>query len=80
VKPNRIINNQSTYFVGWVSGDNTDKPNMPYLAARREYMYRVFRADKGVNNTTPITEVMTYDEAQAKVREILLLTEGSNHE
>ena len=85
MKPNRVINKDmtkepSTYFVGWVSEDNTDKPNMPYLAARREYMYRVFRADRGVNNTTPITEAMTYDEAQAKVREILLLTEGSNDE
>jgi hypothetical protein len=71
---------QSTYFVGWVSEDNAGRSNMHYLAARKEYMYRVFRADKGVDNTTPITEAMTYDEARAKVREILLLTEGGNHE
>ena len=86
MKPNRVINKdmrkevkRSTYFVGWVSGDNEDKPTMSYEAARKKYMYRVFRADRGVNNTTPITEAMTYDEAQAKIREIRLLTEGSEY-
>lgn len=67
------------YFVGWVSGDNEDKPNMPYLAARREYMYRVFRDDyKG--RAEPVTEAMTYQEAKRKLEEIVLLTRGSNHE
>ena len=84
MKPNRVINKDMTkdvdYFVAWIEGDNVGQPNLPYLAARKKYiMYRVFRADRGVNNTTPITEAMTYDEAQAKLKEIILLTEGSEY-
>jgi hypothetical protein len=58
--------------------DNEGKPTMSYEAARKDYMYRVFRDDGGAKRTTPVTEAMTYKEAQAKAREIRLLTQGSN--
>ena len=64
------------YFIAWVSEDNVGKPNMPYLTARKEYMYRVFREDFDNSSAAPITEAMTYDEAEAKKKEILLLTKG----
>lgn len=67
------------YFAAWVSGDNEGKPTMSYEAARKEYMYRVFRDEYGSSKATSITEPMTYDEAQAKIREIRLLTEGSEY-
>jgi hypothetical protein len=68
------------YFIAWVSEDNQDKPNLPYDVARKEYMYRVFRDDYGSKKAVPITDAMPYDEARARKREILLLTEGSNYE
>lgn len=64
------------YFIAWVSEDNAGRSNMHYLAARKEYMYRIFREDFDNSNAAPITEAMTYDEAEAKVKEILLLTKG----
>jgi hypothetical protein len=64
------------YFIAWVSEDNVGKPNMPYLTARKEYMFRVFREDFDNSSAAPITEAMTYDEAEAKKREIWLLTKG----
>lgn len=64
------------YFVAWVSDDNAGKPNMAYEAARREYMYRVFRDDRGSRSAYAVTEAMTYEEAEAKRKEILLLTKG----
>jgi hypothetical protein len=69
----------TNYFIAWVSEDNKDKPAMPYDVARRDYMYRVFRDDGGAK-AEPVTEAMTYKEAQVKAREIRLLTQGSNHE
>jgi hypothetical protein len=66
----------SNYFVAWVREDNADKPNLPYEAAQKEYMYRVFRDEYGSSKATSITEAMPYDEAQAKKREIWLLTKG----
>ena len=68
------------YFIAWVSKDNVGKPNMPYLEARREYMYRIFREDFDDSKAAPITEAMTYEEAEAKVKEIYLITEGSKYE
>ena len=65
------------YFIAWVTEDNVGKPNMPYLTARKEYMFRVFREDFDNSSAAPITEAMTYDEAEAKKRLILLLTQGS---
>jgi hypothetical protein len=66
----------SNYFIAWVSEDNVGRPNMPYKAAQKEYMYRVFRDEYGSKKAVPITEAMTYDEARAKKREIWLLTKG----
>jgi hypothetical protein len=43
-------------------------------------MYRVFRDEYGSKKAVPITDAMPYDEARARKREILLLTEGSNYE
>ena len=64
------------YFVAWMQEDNMGMPNMSYEAARREYMYRIFREDFDNSSAAPITEAMTYDEAEAKKKEILLLTKG----
>jgi len=71
-----MSNEPTRYFVAWVSEDNAGKPNMAYEAARREYMYRVFRDDGGTKSE-PVTEVMTYQEAKHKLKEINLLTIGS---
>jgi hypothetical protein len=72
-----MTNEPTKYFVAWVSEDNAGKPNMPYEAARREYNYRVFRDEYGSSKAVPITEAVTWDEAQEKIRHIRLLTEGS---
>ncbi len=68
------------YFIAWVSEDNVGKPNMPYLTARKEYMFRVFREDFDKSSAASITEAMTYAEAEAKKRQILLLTRGDGDE
>jgi hypothetical protein len=75
----KVMDKDADYFVAWMQEDNEKQPTMPYEAARGVYKYRVFRADRGISNTTPITEAMTYDEAQAKLKEIILLTEGSEY-
>ena len=66
------------YFVAWVQEDNVGMPNMPYLAAREVYKYRVFRDDY-ICSGEPVTEAMTYKEAEEARRRILLLTEGSQY-
>ena len=72
-----MTNEPSNYFVAWVGEDNAGKSNMPYITARKEYMYRVFRDEYGSKKATPITEPMTWDEAIEKKKQILLLTRGS---
>ena len=67
------------YFVAWVREDNEGQPEMSFEDAREVYKYRVFRDDGGAK-AEPVTEAMTYKEAQVKAREIRLLTQGSNHE
>jgi hypothetical protein len=66
----------SNYFVAWMQEDNMGMPNMSYEAAREVYKYRVFRDDGGTKSE-PVTEVMTYQEAKHKLKEINLLTIGS---
>jgi hypothetical protein len=73
-----LMKDEVEYFVAWMQEDNMGMPNMSYEAAREVYKYRVFRDDGGAKSE-PVTEVMTYQEAQVKVREIRLITEGSEY-
>lgn len=64
------------YFIAWIQEDNMHMPNLPYLAARECYAYRVFRHDV---KAQPITDAMTYQEAERKVKELIMLTKGSQY-
>ena len=75
-----MTNEPTKYFIAWMEADNQGKPGMPYLAAREVYNYRVFRADRNEYKSAPITEAMTYKEAEAKIKEIYLITEGVRYE
>jgi len=65
------------YFLAWMEGDNVGMPSMPYLEARKVYKYRVFR--DAWSNSQPITDAMTYQEAERKVKELIMLTKGSQY-
>lgn len=64
------------FFIAWLREDNEGLPNLPYLTARKVYKYRVFRDDA---KAQPITEAMTYEEAKRKLKEIIMLTKGSQY-
>jgi hypothetical protein len=73
-----MMTEEVDYFVAWMEGDNTGMPEMSFEEAREVYKYRVFRDDGGTK-AEPVTEAMTYKEAQVKAREIRLLTQGSQY-
>lgn len=64
------------YFIAWIQEDNMGQPNLPYLAAREVYKYRVFNSGA---QSQPVTEAMTYKEAVRKLNEIIMLTRGSQY-
>ena len=66
------------YFVAWMQEDNEEQPAMSFEAAREVYKYRVFR-DDGLMKSEPITEAMTYKEAERKVKELIMLTKGREY-
>ena len=70
------VKEDSEYFIAWIQEDNMEQPNLPYLAAREVYKYRVFNAGA---QSQPVTEAMTYKEAKRKLEEIILLTKGSEY-
>lgn len=55
-----------SYFVAWMQEDN---PGVDRWKGEK-LLYRVFR-DEGVSKEEPVTEAMTKDEADEKLREIL---------
>lgn len=69
----------SEFFIAWLREDNEGQPSMSFEAAREVYKYRVFRDDYH-SSAEPVTETMTYQEAKRKLKEIILLTKGSEYE
>lgn len=72
-----MSNEPTSYFVAWTQGDNPKEDGaVPLSRGREEFKYRVFRDDRGSRSAYAITEAMTYEEAEVKRKEILLITKG----